>query len=91
MDNTLHFYENHIYLATVEHLPHRPHIEKNVVLVCIGENPRLSHYKEHAVVILIGKKADFFQVYKTLQEIYELFGSWESRLLKLLVQSPSVQ
>lgn len=91
MDNTLHFYENHIYLATVEHLPHRPHIEKNVVLVCIGENPRLSYYKEHAVVILIGKKADFFQVYKTLQEIYELFGSWESRLLKLLVQSPSVQ
>ena len=35
IDNTLRFYSGHVYLATVEHLPHRPVIEKNVILICM--------------------------------------------------------
>ena len=35
---------DHVYLATVEHLPHRPTIEKGVLLVCIGESSRLGYY-----------------------------------------------
>lgn len=91
IDNTLRFCSGHVYLATVEHLPQRPVIERNVVLICIGENPRLSYYKEHATVILIKKKVDFFEVYKSLQEIYERFYVWESRLLELFMKSPAIQ
>ncbi|MBQ1378909.1 MAG: hypothetical protein IIY76_02730 [Erysipelotrichaceae bacterium] len=36
------FLSDHLYLATVEHLPKRPHIQKNSVLVCIGENLNLN-------------------------------------------------
>lgn len=91
IDNTLQFYADHVYLATVEHLPQRPRIEKNVVLVCIGESARLSYYKEHATVLLIKKKVDFFEVYKSIQGIYELFHNWESQLLELFMKSPSIQ
>ena len=91
IDNTLRFLSNHVYLATAEHLPLRPVIEKNVVLVCIGEHSRLSYYKEHATVLLIKKKVDFFQVYKSLQEIYGRFHLWESRLLSLFLKSPTIQ
>ncbi|MCI8465362.1 MAG: PucR family transcriptional regulator [Lachnospiraceae bacterium] len=91
IDNTLRFLSNHLYLATAEHLPQRPVIEKNVVVVCIGEHSRLSYYKEHATVLLIKKKVDFFQVYKSLQEIYGRFHLWESRLLSLFLKSPTIQ
>ena len=91
VDNTLRFHSNPVYLATIEHLPQRPFIEKNVVLICIGENSRLSYYKEHATVILLKKKVDFFEVYKSLQEIYNSFYVWESRLLALFLKSPTIQ
>lgn len=90
-DHTLRFYAGHVYLATAEHLPSRPVIEKNVVLISIGETTRLSYYKEHATVLLIKKKVDFFEVYKDLQDIYEEFQAWESRLLALLLDSPTIQ
>ncbi len=56
MDNSPYLHSCHVYLATAEHLSHRPSIEKNAVLVCIGDSPRLSYYKEHATVLLIQKK-----------------------------------
>lgn len=91
MDHTIRFCSNHVYLATVEHLPQRPVIENNTVLVCIGENTRLTYYKEHAAVILLRKKVDFFEVYKSLQDIYARFYHWESELLKLFLKSPGIQ
>lgn len=91
IDNTLRFRSNHVYLATVEHLPQRPVIEKNTVLICIGDNPRLAYYKEHAALILLRRKVDFFEVYKSIQEIYELFYTWESSLLKLFLKSPTIE
>lgn len=91
IDNNLRFHSNHVYLATVEHLPHRPVIERNVVLICIGDNARLSYYKEHATVILIRKKADFFEVYESLQEIYDIFNNWESQILQLFMNSSGIQ
>lgn len=91
IDHTLRFHADHVYLATVEHLPQRPIIEKNVVLVCIGEHSRLSYYKEHSTVILLRKKVDFFEVYKSLQDIYARFYKWESKLLELLMNSPTIQ
>ncbi len=91
IDNTLRFYSGHVYLATVEHLPHRPVIEKNVILICIGDSTRLSYYKEHAAVILVRKKIDFFEVYRGLQEIFGVIHSWESALLDLFMHAPTIQ
>ena len=53
INNTLRFLANHVYLASVDHLPLRPVIEKNVILVCIGDGNRLAYYKEHATVLQI--------------------------------------
>ncbi len=91
MDNCERLCANHVYLATVEHLPHRPVIEKNVLLVCIGDSSRLGYYKDRASVILIRKKVDFFGVFKTLQSIYNQFSEWESKLLALFTKAPSIQ
>ena len=46
MDGSDAFLADHLYLATVEHLPLRPKIGKNSVLVCIGDAAKLSYYKE---------------------------------------------
>ena len=59
MDHCERLCADHVYLATVEHLPHRPSIEKGVLLICIGENVRLGYYKERASIIIIRKKVDF--------------------------------
>lgn len=90
-DQTTRLQSGHLYLATAEHLQHRPMIEKDVLLVCIGENSRLSYYKEHATVILLRQKIDFFTVYHTLQDIFRLFQNWESALLSNFMKDPSVQ
>lgn len=91
IDESTHFRENHIYMATVEHLPARPVIERNVVLVCIGDSPRLNYYQSKCVVLLIRKRQDFFRVFRTLQGIYEVFSRWESDLLELVLNDPSVE
>lgn len=91
MNNANRFYADHVYLATVEHLPPRPVIEKNVTVICIGESPRLSYYKEHATVILIKKKSDFFEVYSFVKDIFKLYQDWESRLLELFMKTPTIQ
>ncbi len=91
MDHCDRLCADHVYLATVEHLPHRPVIERNVLLICIGDSNRLSYYKDRATVILIRKKADFFGVFKSLQSIYNQFSEWESKLLALFTRAPTIQ
>lgn len=91
IDNTNRFLEDHVYLATVEHLPHRPFIEKNAVVICIGEGSVLTYYKQHAVVLMIRKKVDFYEAYQTVQRIYDTFARWESDALALFLGTPSVE
>lgn len=91
LDHVNKFYENHVYLATVEHLPHRPTIEKNVVLIVIGDGNVLAYYKEHAVVLQIQKKIDFYEVYQQVNHVYEIYSDWESRSLEMFLKSPSVE
>ena len=40
MDDDTRFLAGHLYLATAEHLPSRPYLEKGAVLICIGEAKR---------------------------------------------------
>ncbi len=91
MDGSSRLSQDHLYLATVEHLAHRPVIENGSVLVCIGEAPRLNYYKDHGNVILIHNKIDFFGVFQTLQEIFYVFSEFESRLLENFSKTPSIE
>jgi len=90
INNTLRFLSNHVYLASVDHLPLRPIIEKNVILVCIGDGNRLAYYKEHATLLQIRQKVDIFEVLRALQNIFHSFHQWESNLLNLFVNNPTI-
>ncbi len=76
-DNGQTLREGHQYLALAQQLSHRPMIEKNVLLICIGESARLSYYKEHAAVLQIRQEADILQVYSSIQSLYHSFSQWE--------------
>lgn len=85
MDDEQVFFENHLYLATVEHLPQRPRIQRNVVLVCIGDGMTLNYYKDRLSLILIRNRADFFKVFRVLQNTFEKYDDWERSLFNGLI------
>ena len=57
LDNEVAFYADHLYLATVDHLPVHPQLQKNAVIVVIGEGAKLFHYREQCCLIVIEKDA----------------------------------
>ena len=85
------FRSDHLYLATADHLPSRPVIRRNAVLVCVGDQIRLKYYKERLCVITIHNKADFFRVFQALQEIYDQFDEWERTLNDHLIHDQDIQ
>lgn len=85
MEDSTAFTAGHLYLATVEHLPHRPSIQRGAVLVCIGENAYLKYYRDRMTVIVIRNKADFFKAYHALQEIFDRYDEWERNLYRNLI------
>ena len=91
MDGSDVFEEDHLYLATVEHLPMRPRIGKNVVLVCVGDAAKLSYYKDRCCVMVIRNKADFFSVHRALEGIFERYNAWEQGLFRIFLESANVQ
>ncbi|MBR0373594.1 MAG: helix-turn-helix domain-containing protein [Mogibacterium sp.] len=91
MDTDELFLSDHLYLATVEHLPKRPRIQKDSVLVCIGENLTLNYYKDKMCVILIRNRADFFKVYQFVQSVYDKYDEWDDRMLRGLIEEPNIQ
>lgn len=91
MDGEVNFLSDHLYLATADHLPQRPNIQKNVVLVCIGESIRLPYYQEHCTVIAIKGNRDFFSVYQSIQEIYNRYDRWNDELFELFKQDADIQ
>ena len=60
MDDDTRFLAGHLYLATAEHLPSRPYLEKGAVLICIGEPVRMKYYTDRITLILIRARKDFF-------------------------------
>ena len=91
MESEFVFQSGHLYLATVEHLPQRPRIQEDCVLVCIGENFTLNHYRDNLCLITIKSRSDFFKVYQLLQSIYDKYDSWENTLLNDLISSPDAE
>ena len=91
MDTDELFLSDHLYLATVEHLPKRPRIQQNSVSICIGENLTLNYYKDKMCVILIRNRAEFFGVYQFIQSIYDKYEEWQTRMLRGLIEEPNIQ
>ncbi|MBQ9825051.1 MAG: helix-turn-helix domain-containing protein [Solobacterium sp.] len=84
------FLSDHLYLATVEHLPRRPQIRNSAVLVCIGENIRTGYYSERMCLITIHNRADFFRVFAALQAIYDQYDEWERTLYDHLINESDI-
>ena len=80
MEDNDNFLSDCLYLATVDHLPKRADIQKNSVLVCIGENLNLRYYRTRICLIIIKERADFFKVFMKLQEIFEKYNNWEKQI-----------
>ena len=80
------FLSDHLYLATVEHLPQRPRIRENAVLVVIGDGFVLNHYRDRMTVLLIRNRADFFGVFHAIQDIFSRYDAWEESLYEELLR-----
>ena len=76
LDNEVAFYADHLYLATVDHLPVHPQLQKNAVIVVIGEGAKLFHYREQCCLIVIEKDADFFEVNRCICQLFDRYYAW---------------
>ena len=90
LDGETSFIKNHLYLASIDHLPQRPNIQRGSVLVCIGDSFTLNYYRERMTVILIKKKIDYFRVYQLLQDAFDNFALWETTLYKDLASEHDI-
>ena len=91
MDREMLFLNDHLYLATVDHLPVRPVIKENVVLVCIGKGIHLNYYKEHCTLIIIDEQVDFFRLYQDIQSIFNRYDEWNDQLFNLFKGEADMQ
>jgi len=91
MEDENTFLSDHLYLATVEHLPRRPRIQENAILVCIGENIQLNYYKDRMTVIVIKNRCDFFKAYQAVQDVFDHYDAWEKQMYEDLVQGYDIQ
>ena len=91
LDGETSFVKDRLYLASIDHLPKRPHIQKGSMLICIGDGFTLNYYKERMTVLVIRKKQDFFTVYQILQNIYDQYDNWENTLYRDLAKDYDIQ
>jgi len=80
MDDETAFLSNHLYIATVEHLPQRPVAGKGAVLICIETSPLLNVYRNKMCAITVKGRVDFFRIFQEVQDIYNRYDAWEHNL-----------
>lgn len=91
LDTEIEFYSDHLYLATVDHLPLYPRLQRNVVIVVIGEGAKLSHYREKCCLIILREKADFFSVNRFICRLFDRYYDWEKQLFDIFLRSANLQ
>lgn len=91
LDNEVAFYAGHLYLATVEHLPVHPQLQKNAVIVVIGEGAKLFHYRDQCCLIVIQKDADFFEVNRCICQLFDRYYAWEQKLFDIFLDTADLQ
>lgn len=91
LDNEREFLSDHLYLATVDHLPLHPRLQENVVIIVIGESAKLSYYREKSCLMVIREKADFFGVHKYICQVFDRYYQWERELFDIFLKSADLQ
>jgi len=91
LDHERSFLADHLYLATVDHLPLHPILQQNVVIVVIGEGARLSHYRDKCCLLILKEKEDFFEVNRFICRLFDRYYDWEKRLFDIFLQSANLQ
>lgn len=84
------FHAKSVYVASADHLPAHPRIEKDVMLVCVGNSLQLKPFMNKCCVIQIRGDADYFSVYLTVQEIFDRFDSWNDKLFELFKEDADI-
>ena len=78
------FKANHLYLVNSERVPQRAHAERGCVIVSIGDSSLLERYRTSCSVIVVEHDANFYQVFNTLQRIFDCYERWESQLREII-------
>ena len=84
------FEANRLYLVNSERVPQRAHAERGCVIVCIGDSPLLERYRKSCSVIVVERDASFYQVFNTLQRIFDGYDRWESELREVIDRNEDV-
>jgi hypothetical protein len=84
------FEANRLYLVNSERVPQRAHAERGCVVVCVGDTPLLDRYRKSCSVIVVERDASFYQVFNTLQRIFNGYDKWESELREVIDESGDV-
>ncbi len=84
------FEANSLTLVRAERLPQRARSEAGAVIVCIGPSPRLRRYRNHCTVIQVDESCDFYQLFNTIQGIFDTYDSWEHDLLELTEEGTDI-
>lgn len=85
------FISNHLYIVKADHLPQHSKIEKDAVIICIGESIYLNYYKEKCCVIKISSNEDFYTVFNFVQDIYNKYDNWSEKLIEILNSSANIK
>lgn len=90
MESDSTFRNKHVYLASADHLPTRSAVEKDALIVCVGESPQVPFYARKCCVIQIKGAPDFFAVYLAIQDIYDRLDAWNNKLFELFKEDADI-
>lgn len=85
------FVNNQLYIAMAERLPQRPTLERDAVILCIGDSLQLSYYRQRCCLLHVKEKADLFHVANLVQAIFDRYDAWNEALYKILSDTASIQ
>ena len=84
------FEANTLTLVRAERLPQRARAEAGAVIICIGPSPWLKRYRNRCTVIQVDESCDFYQLFNTIQGIFDTYESWEHDLLDIVEDSVDI-
>ncbi|MCR4871263.1 MAG: hypothetical protein K5859_08210, partial [Atopobiaceae bacterium] len=73
-----------------ERLPQRAYAERGAVILCIGSSPRLKRYASSCCTIQIDGSCDFYQLFNTVQGIFDAYDAWEQDLISIIEEDASL-
>ena len=78
------FEANSLSVVRAGRLPRYAHANRDAVIVCIGESPKLTRYQECCCVIQVVDDADPYAVFNCLQQTFDAYDAWEDELDRII-------